>query len=294
MHSTIVRAAVLTLAVALAGPRGLAAQDGETPRNHLYDTWQGSVAFTTVLNRSSARVDASNSDLGTTLNFRSLLGVSGTTVQPAFLARWKPGRHTEFDIGYQFLNQSGQRSFNDSLVIGEDTLSGALDLATKLSSDNLTFQFKYALWARERHTIGLALGLGAIFFGADFDGNASGTCAGPDCSTGGSGDFSISKSFTGPTASLGAFGNFRLGDRWYIAADARGIGAKVDRFDFSVFEGNLGGQYWLSNRWGLGLGYYYTDVSVDVAAKAGTPVSDFIGKISYSYSSARFGVTAAF
>lgn len=277
--------------VALAAPGALAAQDAAEYQNHLYDKFQVGVAFTTVLNRSSARVDASNSDLGTNLDFRSVLGISEATVQPAFLARWKPGRHTEFDIGYQFLNQSGQRSFSDSLVIGEDTLSGALDLATKLSSDNLTLQFKYALWARERHTIGLAIGLGAIFFGADFDGTAAG-CAGPNCS---SGDFSISKSFTGPTASVGAFGNFRLGNRWYATVDARGIGAKIDRFDFSVFEGNLGGQYWLSDRWGLGLGWYYTDVSVNVAAKSDMQaVGDFIGKISYSYSSARLGLAAAF
>ena len=61
-------------AVIVAVPRELSAQDGTTDRNHLYDTFQVGVAFTTVLNYSNARVDAANGDNGTTLDFREILG----------------------------------------------------------------------------------------------------------------------------------------------------------------------------------------------------------------------------
>ncbi len=85
---------------------------------------------------------------------------------------WKPGRKTEFDLGYQFLNTSGSRAFSDSLVIGDNEFFGDIDLNTKLGSDNATLQFKYSIFAKERHNIGLAIGLGAIFFSAEFDGSA--------------------------------------------------------------------------------------------------------------------------
>ena len=291
MDRTLVRLTRWTaLAVlALAAPGALSAQDSTV--NHLYDKFQVGLAFTTVLNRSNARVDASDSDRGTTIDFRDILGVSGATIQPAIGLRWKPGRRTEIALGYQFLNQSGDRSLDTTLVVGEDTLSGSIGLASKLSSDNATFQFKYSIFAKDKVNAGLALGFGAIFFDMKFDGAAD-VCTGGNCA----GDsLSVDKQFTGPTASIGAFGQWRVGDRWYVGADARGIGAKVDRFDFSVFEGNLGGQYFLSNRWGLGLGWYYTDVTVDVGAKSdGTAADDLIGKVKYNYSSIRLGVVGAF
>ena len=62
--------------------RALAAQDSTTYKNHLYDKFQAAVVFTTVLNNSEARVDGSNGE-GTNLNFKDLLGISGTSVQPA-------------------------------------------------------------------------------------------------------------------------------------------------------------------------------------------------------------------
>lgn len=280
---------VVVALAALAGPRTAGAQD--STQNHLYDTWQLGLSFTTVLNNSAARIDGSDGQLGTTLNFKDFLGISGTSVQPAIGLRWKPGRKTEFDVGYQFLNQSGSRIFDDSIFVGGDTLSGTIDADTKIGSSNATLQFKYAFFAKPRHTIGLALGLGAIFFDFTFDATADG-CVGPNCA---SGSVAVDKSFVGPTASIGAFGTWRLGDRWYLGGDARALGAKIDRFDFSVFEGNATVQYFLSDRWGVGLGGYYTNVTVNVAAKSGgSVVGDLVGEIAYDYTSLRLGVIAAF
>ena len=281
----------LLAATALILPQLAAAQGAAESRNHLYDKWQGAIAFTTVLNGSEARVDAANGDVGTTLNFKDFLGISGTTVQPAFGLRWKPGRKTEFDVGYQFLNQSGSRSFTDTIYVGGDTLSGSIDADTKIGSSNATLQFKYSLWAAPRHNIGLAIGLGAIFFDFKFDATADG-CAGPNC-TGGS--VALDKSLVGPTASIGAYGMWRLGDRWYVGGDARGLGASIDRFDISVFEGDAIVQYFLSDRWGLSAAWFYTNVTVDVGAKSGgTPVGDLVGKVAYDYTSLRLGAIAAF
>lgn len=269
---------------------GAAAQDSTAITNHLYDKLQVNVNFTTVLNNSTARVDASDGDAGTQLDFKKILGISSNSVQPALGLAWKPGRRTEFDLGYQFINQSGSRTLADTIYVGDDTLAGGLRADTKVGSSNATFQFKYALFASPKHTIGLAIGFGAIFLSLDIDAAMPG-CVGSACD---STAVSVRKQFTGPTVALGAYGNWRLSERWYVGADARAIGAKIDRFDFSVFEGNAGAGYFLSNRWGVLAAVYYTDVSVDVAAKSETALNDFIGKLSYNYSSFRLGVIAAF
>lgn len=289
--SQLGRLAVLA-AMALAVPRVVMAQDTTTYQNHLYDKFQVSLAFTAVLNNSDVRVDGSGGNVGDNINFKEILGVSGTSVQPALGLAWKPGRRTELDLGYQFINQSGERTLTDNLVIGNDTVAADFDAKTKLGSSQLDFQFKYSILAKEKYNVGVAVGLGAIFFSMNFDATANG-CVGAACD---STAVSVSRKFTGPTAALGAFGQWRLGNRWYVGGNARGIGARVDRFNFSVFEADATARYYLSNRWGLGLGWYYTNVSIDIGAKsdASAAASDLIGKIDYNYTSLRLGVVAAF
>lgn len=287
----------VAMVAVLLSPGTATAQDSATPRNHLYDTFQASLDVTTVLNRSSARVDPSNGGLGTDLDFQSILGISTTSLQPALGVRWRPGRRTEFEAGYQFLNQTGQRAFQDSLLIGDDTLAGNLALHTTAGASNATLQFRYAIWAAERHKVGAALGLGAVFLALDFEGTADGTCAGPGCDPGGSGAYMSSKRFTAPTGSLGAFGGWRLGDRWYLGGDARAIAGKVDRYDIGVFEGDVRAEYYLSDHWGLEAGVFYTNVRVDVAPKSEPDPEDlthFTGSIDYNYTSLRLGVIGVF
>lgn len=294
MSSLVARVGSLALlgAVALGVPGVAAAQESTDTRNHLYDKWQVGLAFTTVLNNSDVRVDGTDGDLGTNISFKDVLGISGSSIEPAIMVAWKPGRKTELDLGYQFLNQSGSRSFTDSLVIGDNEIFGDIDLNTKLSSDNATLQFKYSLFAKERHNIGLAIGLGAIFFSLEMDGSASG-CVGEACDS--TGAVSLKETLTGPTASLGAFGQWRLGDRWYVGGDVRGLGARIDRFDVSIFEADANVRYYFTNRWGAGLGWFYTNVTVDVGAKSdNAAVEDLVGSLAYDYTSIRLAAIYAF
>ena len=274
-------------ALALAVPGALAAQDATT-RNHLYDKFQATADFTTVLNKSTARLDGSNG-LGTTLDFTSLLGVSGTTIQPAIGLRWKPGRHTELDFGYQWINESGTRSFSDSIIIGDNTVFGQIDANTKIGSNNANFAFKYSIWAAEKHTIGLELGLGALFFDFQFDGTAEG-CVGPDCA---GGAVSVHESSTAGTAALGAFGQWRLGDHWYVGGDARGLGGSKDQYSVSIFQADAFAKYYFSNRWGAAAGWYYNDVTLNISG-ARPATSDLSGKITFNYTSLRLGAVYAF
>jgi hypothetical protein len=278
--------------LALGVPGALSAQDSTASVNHLYDKFQATLDFSTVLNNSEARVDGSGGE-GTTLNFKDLLGISGSSIQPALGVSWKPGRHTELSIGYQFISQSGTRSFSDSLIIGDNTVFGQIDANTDISTDNANLAFKYAIFAKEKHIIGVELGLGAIFFDLQLDATADG-CAGPDC---GAGSVSIDRNIVVPTGALGVFGQWRLGDRWYLGGDARGIGGKVDRYDLSIFQADLFARYYFSDRWGAGAGWYFNDVTVDIDAQSDGSSDgdlDLGGKVSFNYTSLRLGVIAAF
>ena len=281
---------VMTLA--LVAPRVATAQNTASPsRNHLYDKFQANLDFTTVLNRSTARVDGGDGTPGSDIDFRNTLGISGSSIQPAIGLAWKPGKRTEFSVGYQFINQTGERLLDKQIVVGDDSIDADFNVKTKLGSSNATLQFRYSLLAAPKHNIGLAIGFGSIFFDLQLDATANG-CTPTQCQ---SGAVNIAKKLTGPTASLGAFGRWRVGDRWYVGGDLRGVGATVDRFDLSVLEGAAFGRYFLSDRWGLEAGWNYTDVTVNVLPKENAGLSsDFAGKIQYAYSSLKLGVVAAF
>jgi len=282
--------------LALAGlvlglPQVARAQDSTAPTNHLYDTFQASLDFSTVLNNSAARIDGSGGQVGTNLNFKDALGIAGSSIQPAITGTWKPGRHTELDLGFQLINQSGSRTLNEDIVVGDSTISGGLDANTKISSNNANLAFKYSLSTGDKHNIGLEIGLGAIFFDFQIDATVNG-CVGTACD---SGSVSVQKKVTVPTGALGAFGQWRLGDRWYVGGDARGIGGRVDRYNVSIFQADAYAKYFFSNRWGASAGWYYNDVTVNIAPKGGSSAaSNVSGKISFNYTSLRLGVIAAF
>ena len=292
MTSRFIRVGLLgaVMAFGLAAPRVISAQAPTTFTNHLYDKLQLNFDLTTVLNRSQARVDGGDGSSGTNVDFKDILGISGTSLQPALGLAWKPGKRTEFSVGYQFINQTGDRLLDKQIVIGDDSIDADFNVKSKIGSSNATFQFRYSIFAAPKHNIGLAIGFGGVFLDMQLDATANG-CTGTQCQ---SGAVNIAKKLTGPTASLGAFGRWRVGDSWYVGGDLRGVGATVDRFDLSVLEAAAFGRYFLSNRWGLEAGWNYTDVTIDVAPKDAATASDVSGRIKYGYSSLKVGVVAAF
>lgn len=261
-------------------------------RNHLYDKLEVGVAATIVLDRSEARVDSPDGEIGTTFSLPNALGMQGASVQPAVGIRWKPIRRAELELTYQFLNRTGQRTIDRNLEVGGDTVYAGLASTSQLGSDDATLQLKYALWAGDGHTVGLALGIGAILFRLQIDAEGD--------ATGGGGSVAdtvrIDRRLTGPTASVGAFGNVRLGRRWYAAADVRALEVRFDRYGLSVLEGKLQATYYLSNRWGLGGGMYYTDVAVEVKpppTRSGD-ATDLFGAVKHAYTSLRLGLIGVF
>lgn len=280
----------LALLVALPAPGH--AQGIASAPNHLYDKLEIAAAATFVLDRSEARVDSPDGEIGTTFSIPNVLGMPGTTIQPAVGLRWRPGRRTALELSYQFLNKSGRRVIDRNLDVGGDTVYAGLQSTSTLGSDDATLQFKYAFLAAERHTVGVALGLGAIFFRLTID--ATGDASGGGGSV--ADTVRIDRSLTGPTASIGAFGNWRLSDRWYVGADVRVLEVRFDRYGLSVLEGSLEANYYLSTWWGVIASLYYTDVAVDVQPQEVRrgDATDLFGSVKHAYTSLRLGAVATF
>ncbi len=206
------------------------------------------------------------------------LGLDKSEFQGRLAMRWRPGRRHELELGYQFIRRNNSRTLDTTIVFADTMFPAGFDVKTKFNSDNAFLTYRFAFMAKENTQVGVGLGLGALFLGASIDGVGF---VSPD-------SVHVDESFdqVAPIASLGLYGRFRLAERWQINADARAIGITIDRFDISVFEGGLAGQYYFSPKWGAELGWSYSGVQVDFTSKSGNRSA----KIKYDFSTARVGI----
>lgn len=258
-------------------------------KNHLYDKWQVSGGGTFLIYGTDLRLDPDNPDRdGTTIDAENVLGLESTNFEPRLAARWRMGRRHELEAGFQWADRNAEKVLADTLVVGDTSFAAGLRIKSKLNTSQAFLNYRYAFVARENTMVGAAIGLGPIFLNASIDALAGATAGGPDTTIA---QFSQSKSLVGPVASLGLFGRFRVGDKWFIEADARGLYLSVSNIKAEVVE--LGGavRYFFSDQWGGELGYgggwYQVTISRD-----GTLV-DASGRVKYSVQGIRASVIFA-
>jgi len=267
----------LILCVGLATLATPAAQ-AQTGLGRLYDKWQLDLSGAVVIMGGTIRVDGAEGE-GTDVNPDDL-GLPGSRFMPRASVRWRPGQRHELELGYQFARRSAERTLDRQVVFADSTYDVGLDTKSKFRTDQAFLIYRFAIQAKERTQLGLGVGVGALPFKFEIDALAS---ANSDSVT-----RSATKSVIGPTASIGGYGRFLLGERWYLETDIRYIAIKIDRIKPSVFEGNLAGRYFLSNKLAAELGYGFSSIRITVDPKENG--EGFSGQIKYPLQNVRLGV----
>lgn len=257
-----------------------AAQD--TGRQSLYPKLQFEAAGASVRLNANIRV-AGSSGSGTDIDAEDDLGLEKAKFQPRFAARWRPGRRHELELGYQFARRNGNKVLERRVEIGDSVFDVGAQLLTRMDTDQLFLNYRFAFMAKERTQVGASLGLGAILINTEFKGTIS---AGQ-----GSATRTVGANLPGPTGSLGLFGRFLAGTNWTFGADARAMALTVSGIEATIIE--LGGlaRYHLSPKLALEGGYALTGVEVDISKDASLPGEDITvsGRIEYSIQTFRLG-----
>lgn len=257
---------------------------GQTAPNHLYDTFRVGAYLSGISLGSTVRIDGGEGQ-GTEVDAEDDLGLARTKFQPRFALRWRPGRRHELEVGYQFARRSGEKVITKDFEYGDTTFTAGLRVRSEFETDQAFLNYRFAIMAKEKTQLGLAVGLGAVLLGTSIDALA-GIASGSEAD---SVAYTASGDFTGPTASLGGYGRFVLGTSWYLEADLRAVKVAIDRIDASVVEGGLAVNYFISSKWGVEAGYGVSSIKVDVGQK---PTSDpgTTGRVTYSLQHLRLGV----
>ena len=222
---------------------------------------------------------------GSTINGEEVLGLERNNVRPRLAGRWRPGRRHELELAYQWATRSGEKVLEDTISVGDSVFDAGLRVNTTFNTNQFFLDYRFAIKATEATQLGVAVGTGLIFLDESISAVAGATGGGPDTLIV---PFGQSKDARVPTGSLGLFGRFRLGEKWYLEADARGLWASVDEVTVEVFEGGLAFRYFPNDRLAVELGYgagYYA-VTVD---RAGWLI-DVTGRIKYSVQGVRASV----
>ena len=268
-----------SIGVAIVALVGATPEARAQSTSRLYDKWQIDLSGSALVMGTDIRVDGANSD-GTEIDGEEVLGLSREKIQPRASVRWRPGRRHEIELGYQFARRTGEKTLERDVVFADSTYTAGLNLKSTFRTDQVFLAYRFAIRARERTQLGVGIGIGAFPFKLEVDRLA--TAGGSEVIS------SNERSFTGPFGSIGIYGRFLLGDRWYLESDLRGIAIQIDRIEASVWEANLAGRYFLSDKLAMELGYGISAVTLTV-----DPPEDregFFGTMDYPVQHIRLGV----
>jgi hypothetical protein len=258
----------------------------QASRKHLYDNRQLSPSATLMIYSSDLRI-APDSGSGTTINVETGLGLETTNLQPRVAGRFRLGKRNEIELGFQWATRSSEKTLMDTLVVGDTTFAAGLRVAIRMTTSQPFLAYRFAFMARERTQLGLGVGIGAILMHEDIDALTGTTAGGQDTTIT---QFSHEKTVPWPTFSVGLFGRFRVGNHWYVDADARGVYLKIQDISASIFEGGGAVKYFFSDTFGAELGY---DIGAYSVALGRNDRIDFSGKLKYLVQGVRVGVIFA-
>lgn len=254
-------------------------------QNHLYDKFQVTGSGTFLIYSTTIRIDPEGGGDGTTIDAEDVLGLDQNNFQPRVAGRFRMGRRHELELGFQWADRRAEKVLTETITIGDSTFDAGLRLNSRLNTSQAFLNYRFAFTAKESTMLGFTVGLGPIFLDERIEAIAGVTGGGPDTAIV---ERSQSKSLVGPTASIGLFGRFRLGEKWFLEADARALYLEVSNVKAEVFE--LGGavRYFFSDTFGGEFGYNFGSYAVTVNRDG--KLIDMSGRIKYSAQGFRFGL----
>jgi hypothetical protein len=265
----------------------------ETP-NHLYHRYEFAVSGTLVILSTTLRFDPEDGGEATEINIEDDLGGSGELFQPRGTFRWRFSRRHELEAGFLRVVRSNERVLTDTFTFRDTTFAAGLRISSESRTSQAWLGYRYAFKASENSQIGAGVGFGVIFLKEGLDAIAGATSGGPDTAIV---EFSREGGLNGPTASLGLYGRFRVGEKWYLDGDLRGLYVKVGAFKAGVVETGGAARYFFSDVFAGEVGYslgFYT-VTLERESDGTGPLGiDFSGKFKYTVQGVRLGLVFGF
>jgi hypothetical protein len=230
---------------------------------------QGQLYFPYV--DSSVRVDQTNGDLGTVIDFEQDLGLKTRLTLPAFRAGWRIDDDWMLIGEYYTLNRTSSKTIDRELTVGDTVYPVNARVAGGFDSDVYRFTINNLLFQRENFE--LALGIG--FHGTDFRIFVEGEGAVGETGA----QFSrVERTVFAPLPTLGAMLNFEAAPRLTLGARLDWLSLTIDDYSGRLVNTEASVAYAVHKNIDIGMMYRLVDYEVRVRK------ADWKGRVDYRFS----------
>lgn len=203
---------------------------------------------------TKVRIDGSQGQIGTTLDFESNLGMEDAKALPILAARWRISQRNALEFLYFDLNRSGQAINDATIRVGDVIFPANLPLSSFFDSEIYSVAWSYSFIHRQNTDIAFQIGLNIQDIAVGIQGPL--------------GKLAEEADFTAPLPTFGLTAQHFLNDKWSL--DGRmgvfAIEIELSSGDFSgeVVQLGAGLGYDAWNNVGFRVGVDYFHVKLDI------------------------------
>lgn len=260
---------------------GLAAMSAPVCAQSLDKTWlfQASAYFPRV--DSSVRVDATNGDIGTIVDFEQDLGFKRNSTLPAFMAEWRPGDDWVVNAEYYSLGRSNSTMLDREITVGDTVFPINGTVGAGFDSDIIRFSVGNRLYQTENLEMGLSLGLHGTDFSLFIEGQGV-TNNNPTQLR------REARSVFAPLPTIGAFLTARPAPKVHVNARIDYLSLTIDEYNGRLINAEVSAAYSVHKNIDLGVMYRYVDYRVRVTR------DNFVGEVDYKFNGPALFIQAGF
>ena len=210
------------------------------------------------------------------------VGLDTTQTSPWGSVRWRFGERWAVNFHYDGFDQNGNGTVETEFNFDGVVFPVGATIDSRLRADAYIADVSYTLWKQRNYELGLGLGVHAF----DLDMGISGTISIGDANLEVA---SAEEELLVPLPNLRIFGTYAFSEKISFSGSAGWLSMSYENYDgdFLYVRGQL--EYRLTDRWGVGAGYQYTEVDVEHNRDNGDfeaydfDLSGLQGYISYSF-----------
>jgi hypothetical protein len=185
------------------------------------------------------------------------LGIDDSSFSPLLELGWRFKPRWSLTTNFFRFDENGNLFSEEEFIIDGEVFPVGVALDSSVTVDTYILNLGYAFIQDQKKELGIGLGV----HGFDFEAKVKGYAILGEETIPVSDD---SQNFVAPLPNIRAFGRYAFNSRWHGTFEAGWLSADIDEYSGEMWLIDTSVEYRATEHLGIGAGYLWTDVNVDV------------------------------